>query len=152
VSKLKGIQELFECRPFDREVTPSCVRCYLRFKLSLRDLVEMMSKRGRSIAHTTTMRWVRHCAPEFEKRWQLIAEEVGRSWRVAETYVKIRGEWCCLHRAVDRAGRTVDFRLTVWRNVAAAFFRKQSKACGAPLSQSHWMTTRHLIERCASWE
>jgi transposase-like protein len=92
MGELKGIRELFEGRHFDREVIILCVRWYLRFKLSLRDLVEMMAERGLSIAHTTIMRWVRHYAPEFEKRWQRFAREVGRSWRVDETYVKIRGE------------------------------------------------------------
>ena len=75
------------------------------------------------------MRWVQHDAPEFEKRWQRYARSAGRSWRVDETYVKIRGEWCYLYRAVDRAGRTVDFRLSARRDVAAAkaFFRQAVK-------------------------
>ena len=115
---------------FDREVIILCVRWYLRFKLSLRDLVEMMAERGLSLAHTTIMRWVQHYTPEFEKRWRRYALAVGRSWRVDETYVKIRGEWCYLYRAVDRAGRTVDFRLSTRRDVAAAkaFFRKAMKS------------------------
>src|ERR1700730_7649816 len=68
-------------------------------------------------------------APEFEKRWRRFARAVGRSWRVDETYVKIRGEWRYLYRAVDRAGRTVDFRLSRRRDVAAAkaVFRKAVK-------------------------
>ena len=125
----KSVDGLFEGRHFDREVIILCVRWYLRFKLSLRDLVEMMAERGLSIAHTTIMRWVQHYAPEFEKRWQRYARSVGRSWRVDETYVKIRGEWCYLYRAVDRAGGTVDFRLSARRDVAAdkAFFRKAVK-------------------------
>src|SRR5260221_11447661 len=129
MGKLKSVEELFEGRHFDREVIILCVRWYLRFKLSLRDLVEMMAERGLSMAHTTIMRWVRRYAPEFEKRWRRFAQAVGRSWRVDETYVKIRGEGGYLYRAVDWAGGTVDFRLSAQRDVAAAkvFFRKAIK-------------------------
>jgi IS6 family transposase len=70
---------LFEGRHFEREVIILCVRWYLRFKLSLRDLVETMAERGLSIAHTTIMRWVKHYAPELEKRWERNTRSVGRS-------------------------------------------------------------------------
>jgi transposase-like protein len=72
------------------------MRRYLRFKPNVRGLVEMMAERGLSIAHTTIMGWVQRYAPEFEKRWRRFAGAVGRSWRVDETYVKIRGKWCYL--------------------------------------------------------
>src|SRR5712675_3793424 len=148
MGKPKTVEKLFKGRYFDREVVILCVRWYLRFKLSLRDLVEMMAERGLSMAHTTIMRWVQRYAPEFEKRWRRFARPVGQSWRVDETYVKIRGEWCYLYRAVDRAGRTVDFRLSARRDVAAAkaFFGKAVKNHQRP----RWTATRRLTVRCAS--
>jgi transposase-like protein len=91
------LDELFEGRHFDREIIVLCVRWYLRFKLSFRDLVEMMAERGLSMAHTTIMRWVHHYVPEFERRWNRFARPVGPSWRVDETYVKIRGKWVYLY-------------------------------------------------------
>ena len=57
------------------------------------------------LAHTTILRWVQHYTPEFEKRWQRYARPVGGSWRMDETYVKVRGEWVYLYRAVDKSGR-----------------------------------------------
>jgi len=88
MSKLKSLEELFAGRHFDREVIILCVRWYLRYKLSLRDLVEMMAERGLQLAHTTILRWVRRYSPEFIKRWNRFGIGSGRSWRVDETYIK----------------------------------------------------------------
>src|SRR5665811_861918 len=82
-----SVDELFKGRHFDREIIVLCVRWYLRYKLSFRDLVEMMAERGLSLAHTTIMRWIQRYVPEFEKRWSRFARLAGRSWRVDETYV-----------------------------------------------------------------
>jgi transposase-like protein len=106
------------------------VRWYLSFKLSFRDLVAMVNERGVGLAHTTILRWVQHYTPEFEKRWKRYARTIGGSWRMDETYVKVRGEWVYLYRAVDKAGKTVDFYLSEKRdvNAAKAFLRKAMKS------------------------
>jgi transposase-like protein len=126
------IDDLFRGRHFDREIIILCVRWYLRFKLGFRDLVEMMAERGIALAHTTIMRWIQRYVPEFEKRWNRFACKAGRSWRVDETYVKVKVRWTYLYRAVDKEGKTVDFLLRAKRDVAAAkaFFRRTFRGQG----------------------
>ena len=85
MSQLSSFEELFAGRHFDQEVIILCVRWYLRYKLSFRDLVEMMAERGLNLAHTTILRWVRRYAPEFVKRWNRFGRSAGRSSRVDET-------------------------------------------------------------------
>jgi transposase-like protein len=94
----------------------------------------MMAERGIALAHTTILRWVQQYVPEFEKRWNHYAQPVGDSWRVDETYIKVKGRWIYLYRAVDKQGRTVDFLLSKPRDIAAAkrFFSRAAKQHGAP--------------------
>ena len=127
-------QDVFKGRHFDQEIIILCVRWYLAFKLSSRDLVQMMAERGILLAHTTILRWVQRYVPDFEKRWQAYARPAVDSWRVDETYLKIKGQWVYLYRAVDKAGRTVDFLLSRRRDMAAAkrFFFRAVKQHGAP--------------------
>ena len=129
---MMSVDELFKGRHFDREIIILCVRWYLRFKLSFREPAEMMAERGVDQAHTTIMRWIQRYVPEFEKRWSRFACKAWRSWRVDETYVKIKGDWTYLYRAVDSEGKTVDFLLRAKRDVAAAkaFFQRALKTQG----------------------
>lgn len=104
-----SVDELFKGRHFEREIIILCVRWYLRYKLSFRDLVEMMADRSLLLAHTTVMRWVQRYAPEFEKRWNRFACPVGGSWRVDETptldALNARLANLCRARQKERAGR-----------------------------------------------
>ncbi len=146
---MPNVDDFFKGRHFDREIITLCVRWHLRFKLSFRDLVEMMAERGVSLAHTTIMRWIQRYVPEFEKRWNRLARQAGGSWRVDETYVKIKGRWTYLHRAVDKAGKTVDFLLRAKRDVAAAkaFFRRAFKSQGQFHAPSRLTAIRLRIGR-----
>jgi transposase, IS6 family len=120
----------FKWRHYQGEIILLCVRWYLRYALSYRDLEEMMRERGLSLDHTTIYRWVQAYAPELEKRIRPHLRPTNDSYRVDETYVKIKGEWKYLYRAVDSTGQTIDFMLSAKRDARAAkrFFRKMLKA------------------------
>jgi transposase, IS6 family len=130
-------QNPFKWRHFEAEIILLCVHWYLRYALSYRDLEEMMRERGLYIDHTTIYRWVQHYAPELDRRCRPHLKATTDSWRVDETYVKIKGTWVYLYRAVDSAGKTLEFMLSATRDAEAAkrFFLK---ALGA----SHTTTPR----------
>jgi IS6 family transposase len=121
----------FKWRHFQAEIILLCVRWYLRYPLSYRDLEEMMHERGLHVDHTTIYRWVQYYAPELEKRCRLHLKATADSWRVDETYVKVKKGWMYLYRAVDSVGNTLDFLLSATRDAQAAkrFF---SKTLAAP--------------------
>jgi transposase-like protein len=98
----------------------TCVRWYLRFSLSLRDLEELMAERGLSVDHTTVWRWVQAYAPEIRKRLQTHLKYKRANWFIDETYVRVAGRWMYLFRAVDDRGQTVDFYLSETRDREAA--------------------------------
>jgi transposase, IS6 family len=107
------------------------VRWYLRYALSYRDLEEMMLERGLQVDHTTIYRWVQRYAPELDKRCRPHLKATADSWKVDETYIKVKKEWVYLYRAVDSRGNTLDFFFSPTRDATAAkeFLLKTLAAC-----------------------
>jgi len=120
---------IYRGRRFQPEIIELCVRWYLTYRLSYRDLVEILAERGITVSHTTIYRWVQQYVPEFERRWSRYAKPVHPSWRVDETAISVRGGQRYLYRAVDKFGKTVDSLLCADRSVSAAraFFCKALK-------------------------
>jgi len=120
---------IYRRRRFESEIIELCVRWYLTYRLSYRDLVEMVAERGVTVSHSTILRWVQRYVPEFEKRWGRYARRVHSSWRMDETAVSVRGGAHYLYRAVDKYGKTVDSLLCADRSESAAraFFSKALK-------------------------
>jgi transposase-like protein len=129
----------FKGRQFTAEIILWAVRWYLQFPISYRDLEHMLSDRGVQVDHTTLFRWIQAYAPELDKRVRPHLRPTNGSWRVDETYIRVKGEWVYLYRAVDAAGQTIDFLLSVKRDAAAAkrFFRKA-------LKQAHTVNPRTI--------
>ena len=102
------------------------VRWYLRYSLSLRNVEELLEERGLHVDHTTIWRWVQDYGPELEQRLRRHLKPTNKSWRVDETYVRVKGRWCYLYRAIDSKGATIDFLLSALRDADAAkrLFRK----------------------------
>ncbi|MGF6960538.1 putative transposase [Paraburkholderia youngii] len=116
------------------DVILTCVRWYVAYPLSLRNLEEMMAERGISVDHSTVHRWALKLLPVLEKTFRSRKRPVGKSWRVDETYIKVNGQWKYLYRAVDKAGNTIDFLLRAHRDKTAArrYFEKSIALNGEP--------------------
>lgn len=126
--------KLFKGRHFEPEIIILCVRRYLRYALSLRDLEEIMAERSVHVDHVTIWRWIQRYAPELSRRcWPRLRRTNG-SWRVDETYLRVAGKWTYLYRAVDSTGDTIDFLLSRKRDADAAkrFFQKALRLANHP--------------------
>jgi putative transposase len=119
---------------FPIDVILVCIRWYAAYPLSYRHLEEMMEERGVSVDHSSINRWAIRFLPLIEKLSRKHKRALGRSWRMDETYIKVKGVWKYLYRAVDKEGKTVDFLLTAKRDRAAAkrFFNKAMGENGVP--------------------
>src|SRR6201997_3518377 len=115
------------------DVILTCVRWYVAYPLSLRNLEDMMAERGVCVDHSTVHRWAIKLLPVLEKAFRLRKRPVGKSWSMDETYIRVKGEWRYLYRAVDRDGNTIDFLLRAHRDKTAArrYFEKSIAQNGA---------------------
>ena len=103
-----SVSGLFKWRQFEPEVILLAVSWYLRFSLSYRDVEELLGERGLSVDHVTVWRWVQRYAPEIQRRLRTRLRPTNDSWRVDETYIRVKGKWVYLYRAVDSTGATID--------------------------------------------
>jgi putative transposase len=111
----------FKGHRVEKDIILLCVRWYLAYPLSYRNLEEMMEERGVQVDHSNIYRWVQKFTPPLEAAFRNGKKRpVGSSWRMDETYIKVKGQWKYLYRAVDKEGQTIDFLLTAHRDKKAA--------------------------------
>ena len=124
----------FKWRQFEPQLIMTAVGWYLRYSLSYRDVEELLVERGLSADHVTVWRWVQRYSPELERRLRQHLKPTNKSWRVDETYIRVKGKWTYLYRAVDSSGATIDFLLSAKRDAAAAkrFFQKALRSPNHP--------------------
>lgn len=125
----------FKGYQFDKHIIIQAVFWYCRYSLSYQDIEELMNERGVKVDHSTLQRWVETFIPLVEVQVRRRKKCVGKSWRMDETYIKVKGEWCYLYRAVDKEGNTIDFLLCKNRDTEAAkrFIKKAIENNGVPL-------------------
>ncbi|KFG70978.1 IS6 family transposase [Microvirga sp. BSC39] len=136
---MQGNKNRFKVRQFTAEIILWAVRWYLQFPIRYRDLEHMLADRGVHVDHTTLFRWIQAYAPKLDKRIRPHLRRTNGSWRVDETYIRVKGQWVHLYRAVDAVGQTIDFLLSPKRDAAATlrFFRRA-------LKQSHTVNPRTI--------
>jgi transposase, IS6 family len=99
---------IFKWRQSEPQLILCAVHWYLRYSLSLRDVEELLEERCLEADHTTVWRWVQRYGPELDQRLRRHLKPTKKSWRVDETYIKVKGRWCYLYRAIDSTGATID--------------------------------------------
>ena len=127
----------FKGRQHPREVIVLCVRWYLRYPLSYEHVTELVAERGVEVDASCVWRWVQAYAPELNKRCRPHLKPTNKSYRIDETYIKVKGQDKYLYRALDSTGQTIDFLLTAKRDAAAAkrFLRNAIEASGNAMRQ-----------------
>jgi len=124
----------FKGAHFPAEIILTSVRWYVAYPLSYRQVEELLEERGVSVDHATIQRWMVKYSPPLEEAFHRRKCPVGRSWRMDETSIRVKGEWRYLYRAVDKTGQTIDFLLTEHRDTEAAlrFLTQAIRRHGVP--------------------
>ena len=124
----------FKGKHYPKDVILFAVFFYLRYPVSYHDLEEIMAERGVDVDHATLNRWVIEYGPLLAEEAQKRKQQTASSWRMDETYIKVKGRWLYLYRAVDKFGKTLDFMLSEQRDEAAAetFFKQAVGNDGVP--------------------
>jgi len=124
----------FKGAHFPQDIILTGVRWYLAYPLSYRHVEELLEERGVEVDHATIQRWVVKYSPQLEAAFHRRKWPVWVSWRMDETYIKVKGQWYYLYRAVDKTGQTIDFLLTAQRDEEAAkrFLTKAIRRHGVP--------------------
>ena len=124
----------FKGSHFPKDVILMSMRWYLAYPLSYRHVEELLAERGLSVDPATINRWIVKHSPTLESKFRHAKKVVGKSWRMDETYIKVKGEWVYYYRAVDKEGQTIDFFLSKTRdtNAAFTFFKKATTSSGVP--------------------
>jgi len=124
----------FKGAHFPKDVILTGVRWYMAYPLSTRHVEDLMLERGVNVDHATINRWVIKYSPQLEEAFHCRKRPVWVSWRLDETYIRVKGQWYYLYRAVDKTGQTIDFLLTEQRDERAAkrFLSKAIRRHGVP--------------------
>jgi putative transposase len=142
----------FKGARFPKEIILTGVRWYVAYPLSTRHVEEIMLERGVQVDHSTINRWVIKYSPQLEAAFHRRKQPVWVSWRLDETYIRVKGEWCYLYRAVDKDGQTIDFLLTDHRDKEAAlrFLKKAIRRNESPILEELPHGLRHTAQnpRC----